>query len=226
METEQNRDLPALSPREREAIRYMGFGRTRPDAATLALLGDVFEKLDRMVRPRSTRIALPLTLEEPQEIHMGDYRVRSKNLYKNLQGCERIWIFGATLGVEVDREIQRTSVTNMARAVVIQAASAAMLEEYCDAIQEEIRREALSEDLYLRPRFSPGYGDFSIFCQGDILRLLNSACAIGLSMTESCMLVPTKSVTAVAGAGREPVHCHRQGCEACTKTDCAFRRDT
>ena len=53
-----------------------------------------------------------------------------------------------------------------------------------------------------------------------------SAKNIGLTMTESCMLVPTKSVTALIGASTTKTACHRQGCEVCEKTDCIYRRDS
>lgn len=99
------------------------------------------------------------------------------------------------------------------------------MEDYLDEWQEELRKEMEREGYYFRPRFSPGYGDFSIAHQGEILRLLDSAKKIGLSMTESSMLIPTKSVTAVIGLSREDIKCHRKGCEVCGKTDCAFRRD-
>ena len=47
--------------------------------------------------------------------------------------------------------------------------------------------------------------------------MLDCAKKIGLTMTESSMLTPTKSVTAVIGLGREEVHCHEEGCESCSQ---------
>ncbi len=55
--------------------------------------------------------------------------------------------------------------------------------------------------------------------------MLDCAKKIGLTMTESSMLTPTKSVTAVIGLGREEVHCHEEGCESCSKKDCIYRRN-
>ncbi len=81
-----------------------------------------------------------------------------------------------------------------------------------------------SQGYDLRPRFSPGYGDFSIEHQGEILRMLDSAKKIGLSMTGGNMLAPTKSVTAVIGLGREAATCPPGGCEGCGKADCIYRR--
>ena len=102
--------------------------------------------------------------------------------------------------------------------------AAAMLEEYCDKAQNEIAESLRKEQLYLRPRFSPGYGDYSILHQDDILRMLDAAKTIGLTMTESYMLTPTKSVTAVIGVSSTQEPCHIKGCEECQKLDCIYRR--
>ena len=87
----------------------------------------------------------------------------------------------------------------MAKAVVGQACAAAELEEYCDHCQRQIAREAERQGRYLRPRFSPGYGDFSIHCQDTLMRMLDCAKTIGLTLTAGGMMTPTKSVTAVIG---------------------------
>ena len=98
------------------------------------------------------------------------------------------------------------------------------MEEYCDQIHEKLEKELRKEEKYLRPRFSPGYGDFSITYQKELLQVLDAAKKIGLTMTESYMLTPVKSVTAVIGISKTNEQCHRSGCESCDKTDCLYRR--
>ena len=56
------------------------------------------------------------------------------------------------------------------------------------------------------------------------MRMLDCAKSIGLTMTDSFMMTPTKSVTALIGAGRTRINCPAAGCETCGKKDCAFRR--
>ena len=97
---------------------------------------------------------------------------------------------------------------------------------YSDEEQEKLAFEMKQSYKYLRPRFSPGYGDFDINYQKKIVQLLDSAKQIGLTLTEGCMMVPTKSVTAFIGISDTNLTCHRAGCEVCTKEDCLYRRDT
>ena len=62
----------------------------------------------------------------------------------------------------------------MSDAVIYQAAAAAMVETYCDEVNERIRQDAAQRGMYCRPQFSPGYGDFPIAHQRDFSRLLDT----------------------------------------------------
>ena len=61
--------------------------------------------------------------------------------------------------------------------------------------------------------------------QKDILQMLDTAKTIGLTMTDSYMLTPVKSVTALIGISDSDEKCHIKGCESCGKTDCIYRRN-
>ncbi len=210
----------------KEAIRYLGYGRNAVDEQTLAVIADSFQDLQSAAVPKSIYRIFDLVHLDEQRFRIGNTEMKSRNLGRNLRGCDKIVLFGATLGTGTDRLITRTSLTDMAKAVVLQACAAAMLEEYCDECQEQIAANMAEEGRYLRPRFSPGYGDFDISYQEPLIRMLNCAKTIGLTMTESFMMTPTKSVTAVIGASTTQERCHVKGCEACEKKDCEFRRDT
>ncbi|MDO5417145.1 MAG: vitamin B12 dependent-methionine synthase activation domain-containing protein [Lachnospiraceae bacterium] len=168
----------------------------------------------------------PAQVDMRWEIDGGCFHTSSRNLSRNLKDCERILVFAATLGLGADHLIQKYSRIQMSRAVVLQAAAAAMIEEYCDTVCSEIREEYESRGWYLRPRFSPGYGDFPLSCQPQLLDGLEAGKRIGIKLTDSCLMMPSKSVTAVMGVSRKPYRCEVKGCEACGKTDCAYRRET
>ena len=210
----------------REAIRYLGYGRHAVDEQTLALISDSFRNLQESAGRRSIYRIFDFTQKADDRFTIGDKEIQSKSLGRSLRGCSKVVLFGATLGTEVDRMITRASLTNMASAVVLQACAAALLEEYCDDCQLKIGRELGEEGLYLRPRFSPGYGDFDISFQEPLIKMLDCAKTIGLTMTDSYMMTPTKSVTAVIGASETKENCHIKGCEACGKKDCIYRRAT
>ena len=213
-----------MDKRTKEAVRYLGYGKTAVDERTLQMIQESFAELERISEPKSVYRIFELSHPKEEELQICNLHIKSKSLYKNLKGCNQVVLFGATIGTAVDRQIRTYEITDMARAVVLQACAATVLEEYCDAIQEQIAREVAVEKLYLRPRFSPGYGDFSILHQKEILNMLETPKKIGLTMTEGYMLTPTKSVTAIIGVSNTKEPCHRNGCEECTKADCVYRR--
>ena len=77
----------------------------------------------------------------------------------------------------------------------------------------------------MRWRFSPGYGDWDVHAQPDLLRLTQAE-TIGISLTESFMLRPRKSVTAVIGLlrGADEKKDAPKSCASCPKSDCPFRQ--
>lgn len=214
-----------MDTRTREAIRYLGYGKHAIDNQTFSLVLEAFDELDRIVERRMIYRIFNIHMSGDDRMEIENIKIQSKNLAKNLCGCEKVVLLGATLGVQVDQLMKRYAYTNMAKTVVLQACAAAMLEEYLDDWQENLAQELSVEEYGLRPRFSPGYGDFSIAHQGEILKILDAPKKIGLTMTEGNMLTPLKSVTAVIGLKRNEKSCDRkQSCASCEKTNCAYRR--
>ena len=152
------------------------------------------------------------------------FQVRSRSLVKNLLGCSEVILFAATIGEEADFLIRKYNRINMAKAVVMQAAAAAMIEAFCDEENEKLRQMASEKGLYLRPRFSPGYGDFPLEHQRDFARVLEMQKTVGITLTESLLMLPSKSVTAVIGVSETDSRCVISGCESCRNAACAFRR--
>ncbi len=214
-----------MDARVREAVRYLGYGGHAVDEQTLALIEDSFIELEEAAKKRIIYRIFDVSQEEGRLL-IGNMDIASRNLSKNLRDCKEAILLGATLGIGVDMLLKRYSLTDMSRGVVLQAAAAAMLEEFLDQWQSRMRVEFENSGQYLRPRFSPGYGDFDIRHQDQILRMLDADRRIGLTMTDSYMLTPTKSVTAVIGISRKREECPLEGCEACDKKDCIYRRNT
>lgn len=213
-----------MDTRTKEAVRYLGYGKHAADDKTLALISDSFQELDATADKRIIYRIFELKHGKNNCLNIGTMKVQSKNLSRNMMGCEKAVLLGATLGISIDLLMKRYSITDMARTVVMQSCAAAVLEAFLDECEEKIRREAAQAGYFLRPRFSPGYGDFSIAHQGTLLRMLDTAKTIGLTMTAGSMLTPTKSVTAVIGWSKKAEPCDKKGCEVCEKIDCLYRR--
>ena len=152
-------------------------------------------------------------------------QTQSKDLAKCLQGSREVILFAATVGLEIDRHIAKYQRFSPTKALLMQAYGAERVETLCNAFCEEMRRLAESEGLQCTARFSPGYGDLPLETQRDVFRLLDCNRKIGISLNESLLMTPSKSVTAIFGMGPGVCHVQEHKCESCVKTDCEFREN-
>lgn len=176
----------------KEILHYLGRGQITKELESLIdeCLLEVWDKLSYRV----CYTVLPISLCD-DAVCFGEVKAESKDLLKNLCGCDFAVIFASTVGIEIDRLIKRYAVISPAKSVIFQAIGAERVEALCD----EFCRELEAEFGKLRPRFSPGYGDFSLSFQREIFKLLEPDKRIGISLGENLLMMPSKSVTAVVG---------------------------
>ena len=129
---------------------------------------------------------------------LGFATVKSELVKKRLEGCSEIVLFAATVGIETDRLISRYSSVSPARAHMIQSIGAERIEALCDTFENILKADGID----LCPRFSAGYGDLPLELQRDIFKALDCPKNIGLTLNESLLMSPTKSVTAIIGIKR------------------------
>ena len=217
--------------RMEEILRYAGAGGSgQEDILRLA------EECAGLTRGRlSFRVCwreFPVTSDETG-MDLGFARTDAVSLRRYLAGCDRAVLFAATVGLEMDRLIVRYSAVSPARALMLQAVGAERIESLCDLFCEETARRAAREGRRTRPRFSPGYGDLPLELQRDIFRALDCQRAIGLTLNESLLMSPSKSVTALIGTGRDRGNAEETAavpdasgsCAGRGKTDCSYRKE-
>lgn len=111
----------------------------------------------------------------------------------------------------------------MARAVLLDACGSAWVESGCDAAEAQLQRRLPGR--YRTDRFSPGYGDLPLQVQPQVCAALDAGRRLGLSVTESLLLNPAKSVTAVIGLSDTPQRARIRGCAYCSmRESCTLRK--
>ena len=128
---------------------------------------------------------------EGDECRLGEMLLRSASLAKALEGCERAVVFAATIGLELDRALIKYNRLDAAKALFLQALGAERVEALCDAFCAEFEGAKM--------RFSPGYGDLALDTQRALFALLDCPRKLGLTLNESLLMSPSKSVTAIMG---------------------------
>ncbi len=184
---------------KREIFRYMGC--KTPDEQIKKLLENCLDESRGAFSYMTCFREFPLSFCG-NEIDLGFSKTKSRSLFKNLDGCERIILFAATVGHEADRLIKRQSFLSPAKGVCFQAIGSERVESLCDTLNAELGEQYAEKGFSLKPRFSPGYGDLPLELQKAIIPTLNCTKLLGISLGENLMMSPSKSVTAIIGVYR------------------------
>lgn len=194
-----------------EALRYLGV-KSDPDGVLHAQLIPLAAALQRGVRPRSTWV-----LTDKAALALPGHTAG-----KMLADCQQCAVLVCTLGAEFDLWVRREQMRDMARAAMLDALGSAYIEAACDAAEEAIR--ARLPGLYLTDRFSPGYGDLPLAVQPTLLTLAGGS-RIGVTLTDTMLMVPQKSVTAIIGLADKQQMARIRGYAYCAlNQSCEYRK--
>lgn len=188
--SKESRDI---EPCKKEAFRYMGY-KSEVKSEEIELL---YEKCLEMYKSSAgykavyRRVSVKLY---GNTVDFGFCTIENESLARNLSQCDSAVVFAATAGAGVDRLIMRCEKLSVVEGMICDCIGSSAIEVWCD----EVNKIAVGEEDS-KPRFSPGYGGVSLEYQRDILSFLDAERKIGITLNDSLMMSPKKSVTAFIG---------------------------
>ena len=207
----------------------------RPEILLYMRCGDAGGEFDELLEACLSELLPRLSYKvcwRVSDISDDVVKTSSRVLSRALQGCDKLVLFAATIGLAPDRLIAKYGRLSPSKALCMQAIGAERIESLCDMFCEEIAADFAEKGYHARRRFSPGYGDFPLDIQKAIFQSLDCPRKIGLSLNDSLLMSPSKSVTALIGLSSES-SCiqdedgnstsNHKNCAACNKADCLFR---
>lgn len=194
--------------------KYLG-----TDENSLTLARKAVEVIAKNANPRCVE-ATALLDRTDGEIKVCNMMLsfKGKDIADLLDGCDNVYFFCATLGGEVDNAIENLKHTDLTLAYAADLCAGLWIDAYCDELEQKTRRKLREKGLYLTQRFSCGYGDFPLETQSQLVSSLLADKFLGIRLTTGGMMMPSKSVTAVAGiCDSMPKSVKR--CAVCPKKD-------
>ena len=166
---------------------------------------DKFENyIDRalaLIELKGVGVRMPIIkIDSPKIVLKENITFKSKSLAQILIDCREVLFMAATAGSAVGKAISESSLgKDVTAAVVFDAVASEMADSALSWIMNYFNREFTRENKQLTSRrFSAGYGDFTLENQKIIYDVLDLG-QLGISLSDSYMLIPEKTVTAVAG---------------------------
>lgn len=213
-----------MKPDIDEALRYLGVPAPAPEQLR-ARAERMAEELSAAIRPRRVwRLFSLLPAEGGFTLSGTELTLSGETARTMLSRCHSAVLLACTLGVQFDALLRERQARDMSEAVVLDACGSALVEAGCGEAEEEIARRLPGK--YLTDRFSPGYGDLPLALQPGLCALLDAQRRLGVTVTESLLLNPTKTVTAVIGVADDPQPARVRGCGYCALRERCSVRET
>ncbi len=210
-----------------EVLRYLGYRGHKIPSEFDRTIDFYMSKITSLCNPKYTYIISDVDKKGNSIELVGTNLVLSgKDILKHLDKALKCVTLACTLGAEFDKELLKLQTKSMSDAVIFDAVGTAYIEGFSDKCEDEILSDFKSSGYFSNFRFSPGYGDLSITLQKDIISCLDCPKKIGLTVTESGLLLPQKSITAFIGIFDKPQYKPSSKCESCKAKDtCLMRKD-
>lgn len=200
-----------ISVKRDEIARCLGYGRNQVPARVASALDDV-----ERTAPPLLETACAFRLMTSDEYFHSHYVCHIGALAVCL----------VTIGPKLDALVDKhKDAGDLGGALILDSYGSAAAEAAAVAAEEIVRAKVGESGLKCSPRFSPGYGGWNVAEQKWVFAAVDGG-ALGVRLTEGCMLVPRKSITFAMTIGDQPVDMRdAEVCEYCGMVNCRFKHE-
>lgn len=217
---------------KKEVLRYLEYKGQEIDDNLNNIIDECIKLTQSEINPRYILRVYSILRDEnclnkdKLGIKGSDLTFKSKQLYNLLEHCSECIIVASTLGLEIEKLIKRHSYNELNKSIILDACATTAIEKVCDIIQDKVEKKLIKENKYITNRYSPGYGDLSIEKNRDIINILNCQNQIGLTITDSNIMIPRKSVIAIIGISKKETIRENKTCSNCPNNkNCKYKRE-
>jgi hypothetical protein len=203
-------------------------GKT-PSPASIRRVDGLTARLEDLAAPWLVYRTFPVDSVDNGGITLArGTRFKSPKIANTMAEADWICCFVATIGGDIDREIDRCMAEDCyADAYVLDAMGSIAAEDVVEQFHRRMENRLQEEDRGVTLRFSPGYCDWAIQQQRDLFALFADADPMDVTLTDTCLMSPRKSVSGIFGIlpqGSQSDTGPYNPCNECPKTNCIARR--
>ena len=213
-----------LTISDSDIYSYLGYGDATPSDDVCAIIRELFEEVKQICQPRfGYRIVSGRV--ESRKLYLDGVEFNPKDIIAHqLKKGTQFAIAIGTVGCEMDRWIHNHRVDDdIMKAFVADGFGSLVAETIIDYGSQYIESLQTEKGLKITNSYSPGYCDWHVSEQHALFSLLPQEFC-GVTLCESSLMLPIKSVSTVIGIGSDVVK-RDYGCALCNKKDCYKRRN-
>jgi hypothetical protein len=198
----------------------MGFGGNTPDGDMCRRVEETIAEISAVARPCYTCNVVEAGLVERGSVMAGGVRFTTGNVIAPFfAGSVKIAVFVATTGIEFGQWLHGVKLKgDILEEFVADAIGSAFAEAVVARMALDMEREQEALGNHTGNSYSPGYCGWSVEDQRRLFSLLPSS-PCGVVLSDSCLMVPVKSVSGLIPVGPFTQK-HPYGCDICGKKGC------
>lgn len=197
------------------ALKYLGYQGQTIDYSIASMLDECLNEIDKMSSFKVVYKSFPLDFD-PLLIKEVNININYPDLIDLLNNCHDVIIIACTLGIQVDKRSKYYSHIDMTKMTIFDAIASSYLEAKCDEYE---RHHIIGKRTF---RFCPGYGNVPIELNRELAKVIDSHRKIGLTVQDSHILLPQKSMIGLIGLGDNN---RKKSCKNCLNIkNCDFRK--
>lgn len=211
--TEKTLSFEELGITAADVYEQMGYHDAQPDKATQQETAMILKEVSQWLRPQFSYFVV----NKQPDFKMGNIILRQ------LRGSEAFALFVCTSGLEFEAYQQRLKEQgDMVRVFIADALGSVIAEKCADQMEKALQESIDKLGWKHTNRFSPGYCGWHV-SQQQLLFPLFQGHTCGVTLTDSSLMLPIKSVSGIIGLGKDVRHLDYT-CGLCDFKQCYKRK--
>ncbi|MDR2562718.1 MAG: 5-methyltetrahydrofolate--homocysteine methyltransferase [Prevotellaceae bacterium] len=203
-----------------EAYKLMGYGEHTPGHEVLNIINEIYNELKHCCRPYFGYGLFEGKIIDKEHIQLNNTILNPGRLISSaMKNAELFAAFTATAGNEFDNWLKQIeNQDDIVKYFIANTLGSVIAESAVSLVMKNLEQFAFEKNMCISNNYSPGYCNWMLVEQKKLLALFPSGMT-KIQLTDSCLMLPIKSISGIVGIGRK-VKKRPYGCEICKMKNC------
>jgi len=218
-------DFKDLNLSVSEIENFMGYKEGDDSGLVTGLIKEILYEAEEICNIRAQFLIFNDVLfdNENKAVVINDISFQVQNIvFSQIKKSDSVALFLCTAGEEIGiRSRQAMKDRDLLRGYVYDVVGSEIVEAAADLMQKELNKMVTAENRKITNRYSPGYCGWSVAEQHKLFSFFRDNFC-GITLTESALMNPVKSVSGIIGIGKNVKYASYQ-CHLCDDKNCIYR---
>lgn len=207
-----------------DILTGQGIDPARASARLIETAESVIEEAQTLIKPAALHTIVNVTEFEHRTVRFEGGYFEGSLVAKAMAGADQLDIAVCTIGDALEKRVEEMMNENPVQAIALDGAGIAAVGKVSRTVEDIISSEACQLNLDLGMRAQPGQEGWPIEQQRQVFSVLPAE-QIGVRLTETCLMIPRKSVSFVVPRGKD-LENGASPCDFCSKRNrCDWRKE-